>query len=221
MDQNALKKAVAYAALDYVKDGEVLGVGTGSTVDFFIDGLAETGKKPSACVSSSVRSSEKLKKLGFKVIDLNELTGNISVYVDGADEINGQFEMVKGGGGALTREKIVASASTTFVCIADATKKVENLGKFPLPVEVIPMAAGLLVRRIKARWGGDPVERDFTTDNGNRILDVKGLSITEAKAMELEMSAMAGVVTCGLFAARPADVLLLGTADGVKEFVRE
>ncbi len=221
MDQNALKKAVAYAALDYVKDGEVLGVGTGSTVDFFIDGLAETGKKPSACVSSSVRSSEKLKKLGFKVIDLNELTGDISVYVDGADEINGQFEMVKGGGGALTREKIVASASTTFVCIADATKKVENLGKFPLPVEVIPMAASLLARRIKARWGGDPVERDFTTDNGNRILDVKGLSITEAKAMELEMSAMAGVVTCGLFAARPADVLLLGTADGVKKFVRE
>lgn len=221
MDQNALKKAVAYAALDYVKDGEVLGVGTGSTVDFFIDGLAETGKKPSACVSSSVRSSEKLKKLGFKVIDLNELTGDISVYVDGADEINGQFEMVKGGGGALTREKIVASASTTFVCIADATKKVETLGKFPLPVEVIPMAAGPLARRIKARWGGDPVERDFTTDNGNRILDVKGLSITEAKAMELEMSAMAGVVTCGLFAARPADVLLLGTADGVKKFVRE
>lgn len=221
MDQNALKKAVAYAALDYVKDGEVLGVGTGSTVDFFIDGLAETGKKPSACVSSSVRSSEKLKKLGFKVIDLNELTGDISVYVDGADEINGQFEMVKGGGGALTREKIVASASTTFVCIADATKKVETLGKFPLPVEVIPMAAGLLARRIKARWGGDPVERDFTTDNGNRILDVRGLSITEAKAMELEMSAMAGVVTCGLFATRPADVLLLGTADGVKKFVRE
>ena len=229
MDQNALKKAVAYAALDYVKDGEVLGVGTGSTVDFFIDGLAETGKKPSACVSSSVRSSEKLKKLGFKVIDLNELTGDISVYVDGADEINGQFEMVKGGGGALTREKIVASASTTFVCIADATKKVETLGKFPLPVEVIPMAVSsvarslrkLLARRIKARWGGDPVERDFTTDNGNRILDVKGLSITEAKAMELEMSAMAGVVTCGLFAARPADVLLLGTADGVKKFVRE
>ena len=221
MDQNALKKAVAYAALDYVKDGEVLGAGTGSTVDFFIDGLAETGKKPSACVSSSVRSSEKLKKLGFKVIDLNELTGDISVYVDGADEINGQFEMVKGGGGALTREKIVASASTTFVCIADATKKVETLGKFPLPVEVIPMAAGLLARRIKARWGGDPEERDFTTDNGIRILDVKRLSITEAKAMELEMSAMAGVVTCGLFAARPADVLLLGTADGVKKFVRE
>lgn len=221
MDQNALKKAVAYAALEYVKDGEVLGVGTGSTVDFFIDGLAETGKKPSACVSSSVRSSEKLKKLGFKVIDLNELTGDISVYVDGADEINGRFEMVKGGGGALTREKIVASASTTFVCIADATKKVETLGKFPLPVEVIPMAVELLARRIKARWGGEPVERDFTTDNGNRILDIRGLSITEAKAMELEMSAMAGVVTCGLFAARPADVLLLGTADGVKKFVRE
>ncbi len=220
MDQNAMKRATAYAALDYVKDGEILGVGTGSTVDFFIDGLAETGKKPSACVSSSVRSSEKLKKLGFKVIDLNELTDDISVYVDGADEINGRFEMVKGGGGALTREKIVASASKTFVCIADATKKVETLGKFPLPVEVIPMAVELLARRIKARWGGDPVERDFTTDNGNRILDVRGLSIHEARAMELEMSAMAGVVTCGLFAARPADVLLLGTPEGVKKFVR-
>ena len=220
MDQNAMKRATAYAALDYVKDGEILGVGTGSTVDFFIDGLAETGKKPSACVSSSVRSSEKLKKLGFKVIDLNELTDNISVYVDGADEINGRFEMVKGGGGALTREKIVASASKTFVCIADATKKVETLGKFPLPVEVIPMAVELLARRIKARWGGDPVDRDFTTDNGNRILDVRGLSIHEARAMELEMSAMAGVVTCGLFAARPADVLLLGTPEGVKKFVR-
>lgn len=220
MDQNAMKRATAYAALDYVKDGEILGVGTGSTVDFFIDGLAETGKKPSACVSSSVRSSEKLKKLGFKVIDLNELTEDISVYVDGADEINGRFEMVKGGGGALTREKIVASASKTFVCIADATKKVETLGKFPLPVEVIPMAVELLARRIKARWGGDPVERDFTTDNGNRILDVRGLSIHEARAMELEMSAMAGVVTCGLFAARPADVLLLGTPEGVKKFVR-
>ena len=215
-----MKRATAYAALDYVKDGEILGVGTGSTVDFFIDGLAETGKKPSACVSSSVRSSEKLKKLGFKVIDLNELTDDISVYVDGADEINGRFEMVKGGGGALTREKIVASASKTFVCIADATKKVETLGKFPLPVEVIPMAVELLARRIKARWGGDPVERDFTTDNGNRILDVRGLSIHEARAMELEMSAMAGVVTCGLFAARPADVLLLGTPEGVKKFVR-
>ena len=220
MDQNAMKRATAYAALDYVKDGEILGVGTGSTVDFFIDGLAETGKKPSACVSSSVRSSEKLKKLGFKVIDMNELTDDISVYVDGADEINGRFEMVKGGGGALTREKIVASASKTFVCIADATKKVETLGKFPLPVEVIPMAVELLARRIKARWGGDPVERDFTTDNGNRILDVRGLSIHEARAMELEMSAMAGVVTCGLFAARPADVLLLGTPEGVKKFVR-
>ncbi len=220
MDQNAMKRATAYAALDYVKDGEILGVGTGSTVDFFIDGLAETGKKPSACVSSSVRSSEKLKKLGFKVIDLNELTDDISVYVDGADEINGRFEMVKGGGGALTREKIVASASKTFVCIADATKKVETLGKFPLPVEVIPMAVELLARRIKVRWGGDPVERDFTTDNGNRILDVRGLSIHEARAMELEMSAMAGVVTCGLFAARPADVLLLGTPEGVKKFVR-
>ncbi len=220
MDQNAMKRATAYAALDYVKDGEILGVGTGSTVDFFIDGLAETGKKPSACVSSSVRSSEKLKKLGFKVIDLNELTEDMAVYVDGADEINGRFEMVKGGGGALTREKIVASASKTFVCIADATKKVETLGKFPLPVEVIPMAAALLARRIKARWGGDPVERDFTTDNGNRILDVHGLSIHEARAMELEMSAMAGVVTCGLFAARPADVLLLGTPEGVKKFER-
>lgn len=220
MDQNALKREVALAALDYVRDGEILGVGTGSTVDFFIEGLAAAGKRPSACVSSSIRSSAKLTALGYKVIDLNELESPIAVYVDGADEINGHFEMVKGGGGALTREKIVASASDTFVCIADESKKVQTLGKFPLPVEVIPMASKWLTRRIRERWGGDPVERDFTTDNGNRILDVRGLSIEEAKAMELEMSAMAGVVTCGLFAIRPADVLLLGTTQGVQKFVR-
>lgn len=153
MNQNDLKRKTALAALDYVTDGEVLGVGTGSTVDFFIDALKEAGKKPSACVSSSERSRKKLEALGFKVIDLNTLEDRISVYVDGADEINADFEMIKGGGGALTREKIVAAASDTFVCIADASKKVDVLGRFPLPVEVIPMAALLLTRELAALGG--------------------------------------------------------------------
>lgn len=220
MNQNELKKQAAKAALKYVNDGEILGVGTGSTVDFFIEALALQGKKPAACVSSSMRSSAKLQSLGFKVIDLNELDTDISVYVDGADEINDQFEMIKGGGGALTREKIVAAASKTFVCIADAGKKVQTLGAFPLPVEVIPMAVNLVARRLKARFGGTPIERDFTTDNGNRILDIQGLHITQAKDMEKEITMMAGVVTCGLFAMRPADILLLGGDKGVEHFER-
>ena len=205
MNQNDLKRKTALAALDYVTDGEVLGVGTGSTVDFFIDALKEAGKKPSACVSSSERSRKKLEALGFKVIDLNTLEDRISVYVDGADEINADFEM------------IVAAASDTFVCIADASKKVDVLGRFPLPVEVIPMAARLLTRELAA-LGGRPVLRDFVTDNGCRILDVHGLSITDAKALEDKINSMAGVVTVGLFARRGADVLLLGTEEGVKTF---
>lgn len=217
MNQNDLKRKTALAALDYVTDGEVLGVGTGSTVDFFIDALKEAGKKPSACVSSSERSRKKLEALGFKVIDLNTLEDRISVYVDGADEINADFEMIKGGGGALTREKIVAAASDTFVCIADASKKVDVLGRFPLPVEVIPMATRLLTRELAA-LGGRPVLRDFVTDNGCRILDVHGLSIKDAKALEDKINSMAGVVTVGLFARRGADVLLLGTEEGVKTF---
>ena len=214
MDQNELKRLVGEAALAYVKDGEVLGVGTGSTVDCFIEALARSGIRPSACVSSSVRSTKKLTELGFKVIDLSEVT-EIGVYVDGADEINDDFEMIKGGGGALTREKIVASVAKRFVCIADASKLVKTLGKFPLPVEVIPMALTSVARSLRA-LGADPHERDFTTDNGCRILDCRNFMIDDPKAMERTINAMPGVVTVGLFAESGADVLLLGTDQGVK-----
>ena len=219
MDQNELKRLVGKVALEYVKDGEVLGVGTGSTVDCFIDALAQSGIRPSACVSSSVRSTKKLTELGFKVIDLSEVE-EIGVYVDGADEINEAFEMIKGGGGALTREKIVASVAKRFVCIADESKRVKTLGKFPLPVEVIPMAVRS-VAAVLRRMGADPVERDFTTDNGCRILDCRGFMIDNPKAVEQAINAVPGVVTVGLFAARGADVLLLGTSGGVKTFEKE
>ena len=214
MDQNELKRLVGKAALNYVKDGDVLGVGTGSTVDCFIDALAQSDIRASACVSSSERSSKKLIELGFKVIDLSEVE-EIGVYVDGADEINSAFEMIKGGGGALTREKIVASVAKTFVCIADESKLVKTLGKFPLPVEVIPMAVSSVARSLR-KLGADPVERDFTTDNGCRILDCRDFMIDDPKAMEQTINALPGVVTVGLFAARGADVLLLGTSEGVK-----
>ena len=217
MTQDEMKRLVARAAVEEVPEGKILGVGTGSTVDFFIDALKESGKAIPACVSSSVRSSKKLQALGFRVLDLNEID-SIGVYVDGADEINGDFAMIKGGGGALTREKIVASVAETFVCIADATKKVDVLGAFPLPVEVIPMALASVARRMKA-LGGDPRERDFTTDNGNRILDVRGLRITDPEALEDAVNGIAGVVTVGLFAHRRADILLLGTPQGVQRSV--
>ena len=204
MNQNELKKAAAERAVSFVQEGRVLGVGTGSTVDFFIDALAASGKKVPACVSSSVRSTEHLERLGFKVLDPNEVD-EIEVYVDGADEIDSGFHMVKGGGGALTREKILASLARTYVCIADESKLVPVLGRFPLPVEVIPMAVG------------EPKLRDFTTDNGCKILDVSGLQITDPVALEEKINQIPGVVTVGLFARRGADVLLLATADGVKE----
>lgn len=216
MDQQELKKAVGRAALQYVKSGEILGVGTGSTVDCFIDALKESGISIPACVSSSVRSTKKLEQYGFKVLDLNEVE-RIGVYVDGADEIDPHFAMIKGGGGALTREKIVAMVSDRFVCIADQSKKVDVLGKFPLPIEVIPMAVRAVSRELE-KLGGKPVLRDFTTDNGNKILDVHGLKIEDPVQWEQKLNQIVGVVTVGLFAARGADVLLLGTAEGVQTF---
>ena len=216
MDQQELKKAVGRAALQYVKPGEVLGVGTGSTVDCFIDALKESGISIPACVSSSVRSTKKLEQYGFKVLDLNEVE-RIGVYVDGADEIDPHFAMIKGGGGALTREKIVAMVSDRFVCIADQSKKVDVLGKFPLPIEVIPMAVRAVSRELE-KLGGKPVLRDFTTDNGNKILDVHGLQIEDPVQWEQKLNQIVGVVTVGLFAARGADVLLLGTDEGVQTF---
>ena len=217
-DQNALKRAVARAALEYVEDGRILGVGTGSTVDCFIDLLPEIRDRIPACVSSSERSTKRLEALGFKVLDMNDVE-EIGVYVDGADEIDPSFAMVKGGGGALTREKIVASVSKTFVCIADASKQVEVLGRFPLPVEVIPMAARAVKAKLEA-LGATVKQRDFVTDNGCSILDASGLSIKDARALEDEINAWPGVVTVGLFANRGADVLLLGTAEGVETFER-
>ena len=214
MDQQELKKAVGRAALQYVKPGEILGVGTGSTVDCFIDALKESGISIPACVSSSVRSTKKLEQYGFKVLDLNEVE-RIGVYVDGADEIDPHFAMIKGGGGALTREKIVAMVSDRFVCIADQSKKVDVLGKFPLPIEVIPMAVRAVSRELE-KLGGKPVLRDFTTDNGNKMLDVHGLQIEDPVQWEQKLNQIVGVVTVGLFAARGADVLLLGTDEGVQ-----
>lgn len=219
MNQNELKKAAAERAVSFVQEGRVLGVGTGSTVDFFIDALAASGKKVPACVSSSVRSTEHLERLGFKVLDPNEVD-EIEVYVDGADEIDSGFHMVKGGGGALTREKILASLARTYVCIADESKLVPVFGRFPLPVEVIPMARSAVARQL-VKLGGRPEYRQgVVTDNGNVILDVHGLEILDAIALENAINGIPGVVTVGLFANRGADVALIGTADGVKTIVK-
>ncbi len=215
MTPDEKKKAVAEAALAYVESGWVIGVGTGSTANHFIDGLAKVKGKLDGAVASSVATAERLKKHGIPVLDLNA-TGDLPLYVDGADESTKHLHLIKGGGGALTREKIVAAASKKFVCIADDTKLVDVLGKFPLPVEVIPMARSLVARRI-VELGGQPVLREgFKTDNGNIILDVHNLSILKPVELEEKLDHLAGVVTNGLFARRPADVLLLGTDQGVK-----
>jgi ribose 5-phosphate isomerase A len=217
--QEELKRAVAQAAVKFVQPGKVLGVGTGSTVDLFIDALAAAKIDVPAAVSSSERSSRRLAGYGIRVLDLNEVV-DLPVYVDGADEIDAGFSMIKGGGAALTREKIVAAVAKTFICIADASKKVDLLGKFPLPVEVIPMARAYVMREL-ARLGGHPRWREgVVTDNGNVIIDVHGLRITEPVALEARINGIVGVVTNGLFAARGADVLLLGTAAGVQELRR-
>ena len=209
------KKAAALAALEYVESGWVIGVGTGSTANHFIDALAKTKGKLDGAVASSNATAERLKKAGIPVLDLNA-TGDLPLYVDGADEATKHLHLVKGGGGALTREKIVAAASRKFVCIADDSKLVDVLGKFPLPVEVIPMARSLVARKI-VELGGQPVLREnFKTDNGNIILDVHNLSILNPVELEEKLDRLAGIVTNGLFARRPADVLLLGGDQGVR-----
>lgn len=217
MTADEKKKQAAYAALDYVETGSVIGVGTGSTVNHFINALAEKKKGAvKAAVSSSEASTELLKQHGIPVVDLNS-AGELSIYVDGADESNQYLHLIKGGGGALTREKIVAAASKTFVCIADDTKLVDMLGEFPLPVEVIPMARNLVARELTS-LGGQPVWREnFVTDNGNLILDVHNLEIMQPVKLETEINQMAGVVTVGIFAHRPADILLLGSENGVRQ----
>ncbi len=215
MTADEKKKAVALAALEYVESGWVIGVGTGSTANHFIDGLAKIKGKLDGAVASSNATAERLKKAGIPVLELNA-TGDLPLYVDGADEATRHLHLIKGGGGALTREKIVAAASRKFVCIADDSKLVDVLGKFPLPVEVIPMARSLVARRI-VELGGQPVLRDnFKTDNGNIILDVHNLNILNPVELEEKLDHLAGVVTNGLFARRPADVLLLASDQGVK-----
>ena len=216
MSQDQQKRRVAEAALDFIESGEILGVGTGSTVNFFIDALAKIKGKIEGVVSSSEASTERLRAIGLRVLDLNR-TGDLSLYVDGADEATRHLHLIKGGGGALTREKIVASASRRFVCIVDESKLSPYLGSFPLPVEVIPMAQSLVARKL-IKMGGQPELRaGFTTDNGNVILDVKGLDLTDPRSMESNVNLLAGVVDNGLFAARPADVLLVGSAIGVQQ----
>lgn len=213
--QDEMKKAAARAALDYIKPGMILGVGTGSTVNHFIDALADIKGKIDGTVASSEASAERLKKAGLAVLELNE-TGDLPLYVDGADEATKHLHLIKGGGGALTREKIVAQASEKFVCIADESKLVDVLGRLPLPVEVIPMARSLVAREL-VKLGGEPVLRErFTTDNGNLILDVHNLKILNPVEVEERLNHIPGVVTNGLFARRPADVLILGTAQGIK-----
>ncbi|WP_295583520.1 ribose-5-phosphate isomerase RpiA [uncultured Lamprocystis sp.] len=214
MQQDEQKKQAAQAALAYVEGG-IIGVGTGSTVNHFIDALATIKGRIDGAVSSSEVSTTRLKGHGIPVYDLNGV-GDLALYVDGADETNRQLQLIKGGGGALTREKIVAAASARFVCIADETKLVDVLGRFPLPVEVIPMARSLVARQL-VQLGGTPVWREgFVTDNGNLILDVHHLSILEPAKLEQQINNLPGVVTVGIFALRPADVLILGTPQGPK-----
>lgn len=215
MSSDDMKKRAAEAALEYIEDNMVLGVGTGSTVDYFIDALSRIKHRIEGVVSSSEATTRRLKTSGIPVLDLNA-AGPLPLYVDGADEANRHLQLIKGGGGALTREKIIAAASERFVCIADQSKLVDVLGTFPLPVEVIPMARSHVGRELLKR-GGQPVLREnFITDNGNLILDVYNLLILEPTRLEAELNNIAGIVAVGLFALQPADVLLLGTPDGVR-----
>ncbi|MDZ7925002.1 MAG: ribose-5-phosphate isomerase RpiA [Marinagarivorans sp.] len=220
MNQDQLKQAVAEAALDYIapklQAHSILGIGTGSTANFFIDGLVRFKGQFNAAVASSEASAERLRQQGITVVDLNDCQV-LDIYIDGADETNHQLELIKGGGAALTREKIVAATAKEFVCIADGSKLVDDLGKFPLPVEVIPMARAYVTREL-IKLGGNPVYRqNVITDNGNVILDVHNLTISQPKALEASINHIVGVVSNGLFALRPADILLLGTTQGVIE----
>jgi len=215
MTADELKKQAAYAALDHITTGGIIGVGTGSTVNHFIDALATIKGKIDGAVSSSIISTKRLEANGIEVFELNAV-GTIQSYVDGADEANQHLQLIKGGGGALTREKIIAAASEKFVCIADESKLIHVLGKFPLPVEVVPMSRSYVAREI-VKLGGQPVYREgFVTDNSNVILDVHGWDIMEPISLEKTLNNIVGVVTNGLFAMRPADVLLLGSEDGTK-----
>jgi ribose 5-phosphate isomerase A len=223
MTQDELKQAVARSARDYVADrlpvGAILGVGTGSTANFFIDEIAAIKDRIGGTIASSEATAQRLAGHGIRVLDLNEVDA-IGIYVDGADEIDGSMAMIKGGGGALTREKIVAAVAGTFVCICDASKRVQTMGRFPLPVEVIPMARAYVGRELEKLGGKPKLRKDLVTDNGNLILDVHGLSISDPVGLEERINQIVGVVTNGLFAQRGADVLLLATKDGVQTHAR-
>jgi ribose 5-phosphate isomerase A len=214
--RQAQKIRVAEAALVWVRNDAVLGVGTGSTVNCFIDALAASGKRIEAAVSSSEATTDRLKAVGIHVRELNH-AGTLDLYIDGADEFDAHRRLIKGGGGALTREKIVAGASRKFVCIADESKQVGVLGRFPLPVEVIPMGRSFVARQLVALGGQPELREGFTTDNGNVILDVHNMDLIDPVAMEQRINNIPGVVTCGLFAIRPADKVLMATASGVVE----
>jgi ribose 5-phosphate isomerase A len=216
MDKEAEKKEAALAALAYIKDDMVIGVGSGSTVNYFIAALASVKQKIEGAVATSVSTANQLKALGIPLVDLNSVT-ELPLYVDGADEINSAKQMIKGGGAALVREKIVATVAKKFVCIADSSKKVDLLGDFPIAVEVIPMARSYVARQI-VKLGGDPVYREnAVTDNGNVILDVYNLKLLDPRSMEETFKNIVGVIDCGIFAKRTADVLLLATSSGVKK----
>lgn len=215
--QNLQKQQVAEAALAWVRPDSVLGVGTGSTVNCFIDALAASGIEIEATVSSSEASSERLRSHGFNIRELNH-AGTLDLYIDGADEFDTHRRLIKGGGGALTREKIVAAASRKFVCIVDESKKVGILGRFPLPIEVIPMARSYVARQLVGMGGQPELREGFTTDNGNVILDVHNMDLVDPVAVELKINNLAGVVSCGLFAVRPADVVLMAAPSGVRQF---
>ncbi|CAH1386104.1 ribose-5-phosphate isomerase RpiA [Candidatus Nitrotoga sp. M5] len=220
MTQDKLKLAVAQAAIAYVPANCIVGVGTGSTANFFIDELAKIKKKICGAVASSEASAERLKEHGIEVVALNDV-GSLPVYIDGADEITRHLHMIKGGGGALTREKIIAAASKKFICLCDSSKLVDVLGNFPLPLEVIPMATSYVARQMVLLGGQPKLREDFVTDNGNRILDVSGLKILNPVELETTLNNIVGVVSNGLFAHRGADVLLLGTASGVQALTAE
>ncbi|MGD2128267.1 MAG: ribose-5-phosphate isomerase RpiA [Lysobacterales bacterium] len=215
--QQDQKVAVARAALQWVREDSVLGVGTGSTVNCFIDALAESGLRLEAAVSSSEETTRRLAGIGIEVRDLND-AGTLDLYVDGADEFDPHRRLIKGGGGALTREKVVAAASRKFVCIVDESKKVGVLGKFPLPIEVIPMARSYVGRQLVALGGQPELRQGVTTDNGNVILDVHNLDLVDPVAVEQRINDLPGIVTCGLFAIRPADIVLMASSSGVQEF---
>ncbi len=216
MNQDQLKRLVGEAALEYVREDSIIGVGTGSTVNCFIEALLQSGIRIKAAVSSSDATTALLESGGIEVLDLNQ-SGDLDVYIDGADEFDAHRRLIKGGGGALTREKIVAAASRKFVCIADQSKQVRLLGAFPLPLEVIPMARSLVARKMVALGGQPEWRQGFVTDNGNIILDVHNLDLVDPVGMEKAINNLAGVVTCGLFAVRPADLVLIADKDGIRK----